>query len=719
MPSNRNNSDPFSKSDIWAGLAASAVVLPQAMAFGVALLAPLGIPAATGALAGLIGAAALNLTSGIAGGTRGLISSPTGPTLVLMAAALKTLGDAGMENGGILMGMAALLALTGIFQILIGLSGGGKLIKFIPFPVVAGFMSGSAILMILSQINPLTGSGISGEWRSHLWMPVGVAAATYGLIALVPKKWPAIPGTIAGLLGGTMVFHLLALLGPGPVPEKWMIGSLPGPDAIKIGLSVSDLSQIPWTALCVSAAALAVLASLDTLLTSVIADVGTGSRHNARRELIGQGVGQALAGLIGGMAGAGTTGATVVAVKTHGRRWTGVAAGLSFVLLVVAAGPVGQVLPISVLAGVILHVAAHMLDFNMFRWIKRRNTRVDAGIAFLVTAVTVGYDLMAAVGVGVLIAVVLFIRAQVKAPVIHRRSTSGEQRSSRSRPSSHYEALEAHGDRIKIFELEGQLFFATADRLFSELSEELDHPAWIVLHLQRVRQIDLTGMQILKQIADRLRKNGGQLIFCNLHRGLGLGKKMQKTFKKIAGPGGKTGVKTFNGADEALEYAEDALLKELGIEPTPLDERASLRDFEVCAGLTPPQIGELERALKPIRIKKGKKLFQSGDHGEEMYFLIAGEIDVRLPTTEHHHKRLAHYGPGSQFGEIAMLEPGPRAADAVAVVDSELLALDQEGLATMSNESEPVAIGLLKALGGIQARNLRWSADEIRRLAQW
>jgi len=705
--------------DIWGGMAAAAVILPQAMAFGVALLVPLGLDAGTGALTGLVAAAALSLASGLLGGTRGLISAPTGPTLVLVSGSLATLAAAGLAGPDLLTGLVALMVVTGFFQALIGLSGGGRLITFIPYPVVAGFMTGSAILMVKSQLAPVSGVGFDAVWANWRWVPAVVAIATYALMRYLPRVLPMLPGTVAGLLGGTLIFQLIVAFGPAGVPEAWVIGQLPGPAEMHIGIAWSALPELPWIQIATAGLALAVLASLDTLLTAVIADVETGARHQARRELLGQGIGQILSGLLGGMSGAGTTGATVVAVKTGGRRWVGCITGLSFALLVAFAGPVGHLLPISALAGIIICVAVGMLEWDIFAWAKRQHTRADAGIAILVTTVTVAYDLMAAVGVGVLIAVFIFIREQVKAPVIHRHSDATQVRSVRHRTNEQRALLDKHGDRIIIYELRGSLFFATADRLFSELLPDLDRPAWVILKMRRVSQVDLTGIKILQQIATRLEAHGGHLLFSNVHKAMGLGRKVQKTLIKISPKQADSGVRTFNDADEALDWAENALLEELGAPLQRGDVRIELADMDLCQGMRADEIASLESVLRSRQFAAKESLVEAGERGEELFLVVTGEIDIRLPTTRHHYMRLAKFGAGTLFGEVAFLDPGPRTASAVGVLPGEVLILDQAGFEQLRQLHPGAAIAVLKSLGKALGDHLRWSTVEMYRLAQW
>lgn len=713
------NSLHFNAGDLWAGLAAAAVILPQAMAFGVALLAPFGIDAASGALAGLIGAASLSLMSGLFGGSRALISAPTGPTLVLMIGAAAALTRTGLEGSGLVTGMAVLMVVTGLFQIGVGLSGGGQLIKFIPYPVVAGFMTGSAVLMIKSQVDPLRGNGAGDAWSGWLWVPPAIAAVTYLAMTYVPKFLPRVPGTIAGLLAGIGIFQFLSLAWPAGVPNAWVVGTIPTLSVGSLGFSMDALRALPWATLVASAAALAVLASVDTLLTAVIADVETRSRHDARRELVGQGAGQILSGLLGGMGGAGTTGATVVAARSGGRRWAGASLGVVFALLVLFLGPVGTLIPISVLAGIILRVAVYMVDRDMFTWLRHDRTRTDGLIALLVTSVTVGYDLMVAVGVGVAIAVVLFVREQVRAPVVHRRSTATETHSVRTRPEEPRRQLDTHGERIVIYELRGNLFFATADRLFEELVPDLDRGAWVILNMRRVSQVDLTGIKILQQISARITLHGGELIFANVFKHIGLGRNVGKTLHRVSSGDDHDRVLTFTDADEALEHAEDALLEELGLPLPSPDTRIPLREMELCSDMDEQHIVFLSDVMRTVRLNAGQELFREGDFGEELFIVVRGDLDIRLRTGKRQHKRLAKCGPGTIFGEVAFLSPGARAADAVAMAKCELLVLDRSGFGQLADAHPHTAVRLLTAIARSQGNYLRWSARELHRLAQW
>ena len=696
------------------------VVLPQAMAYGVALFTLAGTDAASGALAGLMGAACLSLISGLIGGAVGVISAPTGPALVLLAGTLAALTDAGVSGERLAGALAGVIVLAGLIQMAIAVSGGGRLIKFIPYPVVVGFMTGAALLMIQSQAKPIFAPLAADGVDLTASIPLASAVATFVVMWASAKWFAAVPPAITGLLGGALAFHVLIGIGSGAAPDAWVVGALPDVTAIEFAFSVAAFRELPIAIVLSGALAFAMLASLNTLLASVIADLATETRHDARRELFAQGIGQTLAGLAGGMGGSATTGATVVAVRTGARRWAGATAGAAFLALVFFFGPAGKLLPIGVLAGIIIYVAVTMIERDMFDWLRSGRTRNDALVALLVATVTVVYDLVTAVGVGVVIAIVLFIRSQARTSVIHRRSSGAQRHSVRLRTQDERALLEQHGERIVLYELRGNLFFATADSLFEELLPDLDRPTWLVLHLRRVSQVDLTGIKILHQIATRLHGHGGQLLFCEVHHEIGLGEDVRKAFSRVSqkAAGGRD-VLTFVGSEEALEYAEDALLTELGGVLAMSHTRVELAETDLCKNMKPTQVAALGQVVHGRTAEAGQKLVSAGEHGDEMFLVMRGEAEARLQTTPHHYKRLAKYGPGTFFGEIAFLDPGPRAADMFVTQQTEFLVLDRAGLERLERENPGAAVALLMALGKMQGHHLRHSAEEVQRLAQW
>lgn len=707
--------------DLRGGLVAAAVVLPQATAFGVTVFAPL-LGAAPGALAGLIGAILLLLISGSAGGTVGLISGPNGPSMALLSGTAVILATTGLAPAAIAPALFIVTVLAGLIQLLMALAGGGRLIKFIPYPVIAGLTTSIGFLLLLSQIKPMLGISHDGAWSQWQALPVATAVVAFGVTRYLPRIQPGIPGAIAGLIGGAAIFQLGGyLIGLPAVPDHWVIGALPSLAGIHLAFDPFTYSwaQLPWLLILQAAFALAVLASLNTLLTSVVADTITGLRHNARRELLAQGVGQIAVGLAGGVAGSASVGTTTTSVLAGARRWAPLSAGTILLLLLLFFGSAGQWLPTSALAGIIIASSLNLLETDIVAWARRRRTRLDAAVAVLVTGIALGYDLMSAVLVGLAIAILLFIREQSRVPIIHRRLTAAERLSVRQRPVEQTAQLTQHGSRIVMYELRGTLFFAKTDELFEEMLPDLDRPTWIILHLRRVIHIDFSSVRLLQQVAVRLGAHGGQLLFCEVHPDLGLGREVERTLRRLSLNHRRMRARTFASTDQALEYAENALLRALGYAPTLLEQRVALEALDLCRDMQATDIAALAAVLQPRTLERNERLFAAGDPGDELYLVLQGRVDIRLASGTDRFKRLAVYGPGTVFGEIAFLDPGPRAAEAVAVRSSELLILNRADFNRLRDIHPDAAIALMLALGRQQSRALRWSAKEIQRLIQW
>jgi sulfate permease, SulP family len=681
----------------------------------------MGLGSSAGALAGLIGAAAISLVSGIGGNNRGMISAPNGPVIMLLIASMATLSAQGVSGGDALVTLALLITLAGLIQLVIALSGGGQLIKFIPYPMVAGLVTVVGILMMRSQLAPLlpaAGDGVPGPWR---WVPVATAVVTFAGIKLMPRVLPRIPGIIGGLVVGLVAFHAAVALAPMPAPDAWLVGIIPELHGMHLNISWATLGAQRWDLLVPAAIALAVLASIDCLVTAVVADSATGYRHNARGELACQGLGQMLSGLFGGLGGGGTKGSTLVAIGAGGRRWPAVVASLGFILLLVAGGPIGRYLPISVLAGVIIYVGFNMLEWRLLLWLRSPRTRIDAILALSVVACTLVFDLNVGVGVGALGAMLLFLRDQIRADMIHSRSSGREMRSLRLRGKEDHALLDEHGDRIVYIELRGHLFFGTVDRLFTELATLLERPVWIVINMRRVQSIDLTALDLFRQMELRLRSHGGHILFANIHRGAAHGRKMDELLRSFSSGYTQADIKTsFKSTDKALEAAEDRLLTALGRPPTPIDARVELEDNDLFRDIDAGLLKALRPLMQEHQLPRKARPFKVGDPGDTLYFVIQGVVDLRLPSGTFHYKRLSSIGPGGYFGATGFVDPGPRSADAVVTRDATLLALSRAALGDLADRSrDDAAFSLVLRLAQSLARHLRQARAEVNRLERW
>jgi len=703
--------------DILGGLAAAAVALPQAMGLGVALFLAMGFDASTGAFAGLVGAASLSLISGLGGATTGMISAPNGPVAIFLSACMASAAALGVQGDGLLLTLVIVIGLTGLFQFLLGVIRGGQLVKFIPYPVVAGIVSGVGVLMVLSQLKPLSGEEINALGSRWMVLPAITALITYSTSVFVSRALLKFPAVLTGLVVGVVMFHLLMLAAPGPTPESWVVGTIPGFDFIRINADVSSLTGLPWKFIVISALTLTVVASIDCLLTAVVADEQTGERHDANRELAAQGIGQIVAGLLGGIGGGGTKGATLVAIRTGGRRWTAVITSLTFIMLILFLRPVGEILPVSALAGVIIFVGTGLLEWNIYHWLRRKETRVDGVVALLVFTAILVFDLMTGVGVGVLGAVLLFMRRLVTSRVVHEYSTGKEHHSLLYRTEEERGLLDKFGDRVVYIELRGNLFFGTVDRLFNELLPDLNRPVWMILNMRRVQSMDISGLNLFRQMIKRLDAHGGRMIFSNVRKSVAQGRKMRKLMRWLGPADELPKVKTFKSTDAALEFAENELLKSLGCKPASTKHHVELGQTELFKNLSPETYEALMAVMQPRTLKRKEVVYAYGEFGDTLCFIVRGQVEIRLPTRVYHYKRLAKLGPGSFFGEVAFLDPAPRTATAVATRNTNLLMLSRKSFESLKEERQKEAgWAVLCKVARSMSQQLRWAQSEMKRL---
>ena len=411
------------RGDIFGGITAGIVALPLALAFGIQAFGGIESPEASsmGALAGLIGAALLGFFAALFGGTHSQISGPTGPMTVIMAALISGAWAADKSITSVIITMSMAGIFCGIFQILFGIIKIGKYIRYIPYPVLSGFMSGIGVIIILQQIYPLIGlkspvlvidmisklpeRAINGISTISLILGLGTVAIIY-LFPLITKK---IPATLVALVAMTVISLFCNL------PENLTIGNIPSglplPFFAKEGISLDGLN---WGLMIKQALipglTLAGLGSIDTLLTSVVADNITKTKHNSNKELIGQGIGNMISGLFGGIVGAGATMRTVVNVKSGGRtQISGMVHAALLLAILLGLGSLVKYVPLSVLAGILISVGWGIIDFKGFRDLFKI-PRADAFVLIVVFALTVFVDLLTAVGIGMVIACVLFMK---------------------------------------------------------------------------------------------------------------------------------------------------------------------------------------------------------------------------------------------------------------------------------------------------------------------
>lgn len=716
------------------------VALPGSLAFGVAIYTAVGPGLASqGAIAGVVGAVAVGIVASAFGGTQGLISAPSAPAAAVMGALAvelrRSLGGEAADPARVLLLMTLAALASAALQVLYGFLRGGTLIKYIPYPVTSGYLSGVGIVIFLGQLPGLFGfakgtplfEGLAAPERWQ-WPGLAVGIVTIVVMLLAPRLTRKVPAAILGLLAGVSVYFLLGVFDARLLTleaNRLVIGHLPGGGgsftaevldraAALRGLRPSDLGLVLSSALTLS-----VLLSFDTLKTSVVVDALTRTRHNSNREIVGQGLANLVAAGLGGVPGSGTSGATLVNLASGGRtRLSGVACGAFVLVAYWLLGGVVAWAPIAALAGILVVVAYRMFDWSSFELLRRRSTALDFLVVASVIAVAVGVGLVSASGVGVGLSILLFIRDQVRGTVIRRRSYGDRVFSRQKRLPEEMALLERHGADTVIVELEGNLFFGTTDQLFTELMGDLRKCRFLILDLRRVRSFDLTAVQLLKQIEAQLQERGAQLLYSGVPKSLPSGHDLRVYFHEVGlvTPGGA--IQVFAQLSDALEWVEDRILERESRPHEPEEAPLGLEEMDFLKGRKERTLREFEACVVERGVAAGERLFRHGDSGDEIFLIRRGRVRIALSLGAGETYHVATFGRGDFFGDIAFLDRGVRSADAVALVPTDLFVVSRERFDAVAEEHPRLGQQFFAGLARSLAIRLRQADGEIRALEE-
>ncbi|OGR94605.1 MAG: hypothetical protein A2016_00840 [Elusimicrobia bacterium GWF2_62_30] len=712
------------------------VALPSAIAFGVAMYAPLGPGfAGAGALAGVLGTAALGLLAPALGGAPRLISAPCAPAAAVMAALCARLVAEGAPAPTIVVSLALVGLFSGALQAVYGALGGGRLIKYIPYPVVTGYMSGVGLLIILKQLSALLGFGkdvpaLLGLFSPSAWQwpAVSVAFFTIAVMLIAPRLTKKVPAAILGLAAGVAAHFAYGFFRPELLimdANPFIIGHIStSPGAIFSGISsnfgaLGGLGRAELYALLGPALTLSVLLSIDTLKTCVVTDAIVRSRHDSNRELRGQGAGNIASALLGGMPGAGTLGATMVSLAAGGKtRAAGLFEGAFALVAALALGGAMGRIPLAALAGILTVVGLRMIDRSSVKLALRRSTMLDFAVILSVTGTALASDLINAAGVGIALSILLFIREQMHSTVIRRKATGAEMSSKQHRLPGERVVLDARGAETLIVELQGSLFFGTTDQLFSEIEGEMRTCRRLILDMRRVTSVDFTAVHMLEQVGETLRERGGSLAFSHLPASLPTGQDLGAYFKHLGlTRRDKAGGRIFETLHDALEWAEDTALDEAGVARPSAGDLLDLSKIDFLRQIAPASLADLRPMFRETRVEAGKPVFLRKGHGGELFLIRRGHVRIVLPLKDTHRQHhLAVFGPGDFFGEVAFLARTPRTADAIALTDADLYVLTRDDFDAISLLHPAASATFYERMAGVEALRLRDADRELRRL---
>lgn len=721
------------RGDLTGGFSAAVVTIPVSIGYGVLALAPLGPEyVAHGVLAGLYAVICGCLTALLLGANTTMIYAPRSiVTFLIGSLVLQTLvlsaheALGALDPGSLLVIVFLLLFLAGLIQTVFGFMRLGDFVKYLPAPVLAGFQNAAAVLIFASQINTMLGLGAQvplADIGSHLAsiqsLTLVIGVLTCAVILKGAKITGRIPPSILGFIVGIGAFYLLAglgfrdHLGPvlGPIPL-----AVPTPHYLmEFALLLTAPAMTSFIPVLLSgAASLAIVASLDGMLCARLIESDSGRRFNGNRELVRLGVGNMVSASFGGISNGINLAASFANHRSGGRTAASVLACSSVVLAGIwILPPLIALLPRVVIGAMLVVVAIQLIDRwtlqivgKLFRASEgsRYGMLGDLAVILLVATLAIAANIVLAVLLGVVVTVAVFLFRMSKS-VIRREYRGSTVHSRKNREPRLMEVLSRHGEKIAVLELEGPIFFGTADNLAMRLDDLLvGDVSYVILDLKRVNEIDSTGARIILATHDKMVKRGKHLLIS----GLDAHPEMTVTLRHMGVITALGAEKRFTDADGAIEWAEEHLvLSVLGDQE--MEGEFPLTHFDVLAGMSPAELATMKALLERRAYAQDDTVFREGDAGKELFMIAKGSASVRIRLPgESRSVRLMTFAPGTVFGELALLDQEARSATIEADDDLVCYILQHARFVSLSMEHPAIAIKLLANLGRELSARLR------------
>jgi SulP family sulfate permease len=486
--------------DLIAGITVGLVALPLAMAFAIAS----GLTPQSGIYCAIVTGFLISAL----GGSRFQIGGPTGAFVVVVAGIIAEHGVSGLF-------MCTMMA--GVILMILGATGMGAAVKYLPRPVVVGFTNGIAVLIASTQIRDLLGLQMDsvpsefvermaafGRHITTISLPAAVLAGSALLVIVVLRKlWPRIPGTIVALVGGTVAVVLFGL-DVDTIGSRF--GGIPG------GLPTIDIPRFEFALippLLRPALTVALLGAIESLMSAVVADRMAGDRHNPNVELVAQGIANVVSPMFGGLPATGAIARTATNIRSGARTpMAGMIHALTLLVVLAVAAPLAQFIPMAVLAAILL-----VVSYNMGEWheipLLLKLSKTDISVWLVTFALTVFADLTLAVEVGMILAALLFIRRVAGTTTVSMVTPdyieSGRPHSLQDKDIPPY---------VAVFRIHGPFLFGSTDKL-TRLTDRIDKlPPIVIVRLRNMTAIDATGLRALEDLAERLRASGRTLLLC-------------------------------------------------------------------------------------------------------------------------------------------------------------------------------------------------------------
>ena len=618
-------------------------------------------------------------------------------------------------------------SMAGAAQCLLAIGKLGRSLKFIPYPVIAGTMVGSAIAMAKTAIIPALGLASPEVAASTVgqWHPLStvVALVTLALCFRPPAFLGKIPFMVTALIGGSLLHYLFVLVfGSEHLGSTWssMSGLLPSFSFLHFAMDGNAGLLLHWLPTIIPyALAIAAVASMDSILCLPTIEAVTHRKGSSEKELWSQGLSNVVVGVMGGFPSQGAGTRSKANVASGGKtRLSAVAFSIALALLVIFGSQWLGNVPEAVTAGLILYLAVTLVDDGTRRLVKQllpKHSKVprsqykqlwaNAVVLATVALVAVFFGMVQATAVGVVAAMILFILTSIK-PVIRNVMNASSRRSLKVRNNEATALLLEHGEQIRIIELEGVLFFGTAENLAFEISRLPGPVTILILDFTKVREIDATAARTLFQLARRFEKANQKLLICG-------------TSQSVAADLETAGVRDListecwlHDCDHALEYAEEQLLADLGFEQSTVT--LQLAETMLMTGLDADEVAIAEHFIERRELPGNAVLFLQGDIGDSLFVSASGVIDIRLPLRHGNRKRVASFSPGVIVGEMAFLEGLPRSAEGYVNAPTLMWELKRERFNDLAAAHPTISHKIMLNLSRGLSERLRRTTENLR-----
>jgi len=702
--------------EVLAGVTVALIGLPISLAAGILIYTPLGVDFLTfGAAVGVFGAIVGGLVAAVVASSSFIIRSPGASISLVLTGAVSTVAAASGSAELAILAVAACVLAGGLLQAFAGAIGLGKIVRYTPYPVLAGFVNGVGLLIAVRQVEFITGQlrPEVGFWAASLPLFIALQLA---LVIFLRRRAARFPWPILLLVLGTTLYHLAKALWPD-IPLGSVLGPLRSPDVPLLATSPAMISALTphWETIVLTAATLAIVSSLEGLFLIRHAQRLGDMSISVRRDLCSLGASNCASALAGGAPITSSPSQTTLNFRLGGRtRVSALSASLALLAFVTLGSDLLGMIPVATLSALLLGVAMQLFDKTSATLIigavkalgrkgdaHGRNLMNAAVIVLVAALVGSGHVVLGAI-IGVILSAIIFI-SQMSRPAIRRVLRVPEVLSKRARPRADMDWLRDHGGAIAVIELEGALFFGNAEDLANGIKTHAHGTRFIVLDFSDVSDIDLSGTSVLHDLVDRAKARGVLILLCNI------GQRCRFAAIDLV----DQGAKEFSDRDMALEWAEDRLLA--GHEEHDAAVEVPLEQHELLAGLSPVEVKLVAEGLRRLEFQAGDVICSEGEEADRMWMIVAGSVSIRVQCeVSGGTKRIASRTAGTMIGEMALLEGGRRTATIMA--DDPVIAYELDGqyFAELLTSSPNIANRILLNIAAELAGRLRIAAGVLR-----